>query len=83
MARAETDWREGLKKRAVRNRSTPREDRRKVLKLNLAGGEGLILHNDGAAGSQDHDVELLLLLMCLLVPVTGHLCVVGGDEGHL
>lgn len=55
----------------------------RILKLDLAGGEGLILHDHGAAGGQDHDVELLLPLMGLLVPVAGHLRVVGGDEGHL
>lgn len=53
------------------------------LELDLAGGKRLILHDDGAAGGQDHDVELLLLLMCLLVPFTSHLCVVGGDQRHL
>lgn len=57
--------------------------RPRILKLDLAGGEGLVLHDHGAAGGQDHDVELLLPLMGLLVPVAGHLRVVGGDEGHL
>lgn len=51
--------------------------------LDLAGGEGLILHDYGAAGGQNHDVELLLPLVRLLVPFTGHLSVVGGDERHL
>lgn len=55
----------------------------RILKLDLAGGEGLVLHDHGAAGGQNHDVELLLLLVRLLVPVAGHLRVVGGDEGHL
>lgn len=55
----------------------------RILKLNLAGRERLILHDNSAAGGQDHDVELLLPLMCLLVPVTGHLCVMGGDQRHL
>ncbi len=59
------------------------EEGGRILKLNLAGGEGLVLHDDGAAGGQDHDVELLLLLMSLLVPVTGHLGVMGGDQRHL
>lgn len=54
-----------------------------MLKLNLAGRERLVLHHDGAAGGQDHDVELLLLLVCLLVPLTGHLGVMGGDQRHL
>lgn len=55
----------------------------RILKLDLAGGERLVLHDNGAAGGQDHDVELLLLLVCLLVPVSGHLSVVGGDQRHL
>ena len=55
----------------------------RVLKLDLAGGERLVLHNNGAAGGQDHDVEFLLPLMSLLVPVTGHLCVMGGDQRDL
>lgn len=59
------------------------EGHTRTLKLNLAGGERLVLHDHGAAGGQHHDVELLLLLVRLLVPVPGHLCVVGGDQGHL
>ena len=51
--------------------------------LDLAGGEGLVLHDHGAAGGQHHDVELLLLLVGLLVPLPGHLCVMGGDQSHL
>lgn len=69
-------------RREIKNRWTANgEDR--ILKLDLAGGERLILHDDGAAGGQDHDVELLLPLVGLLVPVAGHLCVVGRYEGHL
>lgn len=51
--------------------------------LNLAGREGLILHDDRAAASQDQDVQVPLLLVGLLVPLTGHLCVMGWDQGHL
>lgn len=53
------------------------------LELNLAGRERLVLHDDGAAGGQDHDVKLLLPLVGLLVPFTSHLCVMGGDQCHL
>lgn len=51
--------------------------------LNLAGREGLVLHDYGAAGGQNHDVQVLLPLMGLLVPVPGHLRVVGRDQSHL
>lgn len=51
--------------------------------LNLAGWEGFILHDHGAAASQDQDVQLLLLLMSLLVPLTSHLCVMSRDQSHL
>lgn len=51
--------------------------------LDLAGGEGLVLHDYGAAGCQDHDVEVLLPLVGLLVPIPGHVRVVGRDQGHL
>lgn len=51
--------------------------------LNLAGREGLILHDHGAAASQDQNIQLLLLLMSLLVPLTSHLCVMSRDESHL
>lgn len=51
--------------------------------LDLAGREGLVLHDDGAAGGQNHDVQVLLPLVSLLVPVPGHLRVVGRDQSHL
>lgn len=51
--------------------------------LNLAGWEGLILHDHGAAASQDQDVQLLLLLMSLLIPLTSHFCVMSRDQSHL
>jgi len=65
------------------NEGTRERGNKGVLELDLAGGEGLVLHDDGAAGGQDHDVELLLPLVGLLVPLTGHLRVVGRDQGHL
>lgn len=55
----------------------------RVLELDLAGREGLILHDNGAAGGQHHDVQLLLPLVGLLIPVASHFCVMGGDQGHL
>lgn len=58
--------------------SVPRDS-----ELNLAGREGLILHHYCAAAGQDHDAQFLLLLVCLLVPLPGHCCVVRWDEGHL
>lgn len=51
--------------------------------LDLAGREGLVLHDYGAAGGQNHDVQVLLPLVGLLVPVPGHLGVVGRDQSHL
>lgn len=51
--------------------------------LNLAGWEGLILHDHSAAASQDQDVQLLLLLMSLLVPLTSYLRVMSRDQSHL
>lgn len=51
--------------------------------LDLAGGEGLVLHDDGAAGGQNHDVQILLPLVGLLVPVPSHLGIVGWDQSHL
>lgn len=51
--------------------------------LDLAGREGLILHDYGAAGSQNHDIQILLPLVGLLVPVPGHLCIMGRDQSHL
>lgn len=51
--------------------------------LDLAGGERLILHDDRAAGGQDHDVQVLLLVMGFLVPLSHHLRVMGRNEGHL
>lgn len=74
---------EQLKTDLHRGRPGGGREETRILKFDLAGGERLVLHDDGAAGGQDHDVELLLLLMGLLVPVTGHLRVVGGDQRHL
>lgn len=54
-----------------------------TLKLDLAGWKRLILHDNGAAGGQNHDVELLLPFMGLLVPLASDLSVVGGDQRHL
>lgn len=51
--------------------------------LDLAGGEGLILHDYGAAGGQNHDVQVLLPLVRLLIPFPGHLCVMGRDQSNL
>lgn len=53
------------------------------LKLDLAGGERLVLHDHGAARGQDHDVQLLLPLVRLLVPFPSHLGVMGGDQRDL
>ena len=43
------------------------------LQLNLASRERLILHDHRATGGQDHDVEILLLIMGVLVPLSHHL----------
>lgn len=51
--------------------------------LDLAGWKGLVLHHHGAAASQDQDIQLLLLLMRLLVPLTSNLRVMSGDQSHL
>jgi len=51
--------------------------------FDLAGREGLVLHDHGAAGGQNHDVQVLLPLVGLLVPLPGHLRVVGRDQSHL
>lgn len=45
------------------------------LELYFAGWEWLVLHHYCAAAGQDHDVQLLLLLMGLLIPLTGHFSV--------
>lgn len=59
------------------------EGRVVLSELNLAGWEGLILHDHGAAASQDQDIQLLLLLVSLLVPLTSHLRVMSRDQSHL
>lgn len=59
------------------------EGRVVLSELNLAGWEGLILHDHGAAARQDQNVQLLLLLMSLLVPLTSHLRVVSRDQSYL
>lgn len=51
--------------------------------LNFACGEGLVLHDHGAAGGQDHDVQVLLSLVGLLIPVPGHLSVMSRNQSHL
>lgn len=53
------------------------------LHLNLTGWEGLILHDNSAAAGQNHDVELLLLIVGLLVPLPHHIRVVGGNQSDL
>lgn len=53
------------------------------LKLNLAGRERLILHDNCAAAGQDHDVQLLLLLVGLLVPFPHDLSVMCRNQCHL
>lgn len=53
------------------------------LHLYLTSWEGLILHDDGAAAGQDHDVQLLLLVVSLLVPLPHHVCVVGWNQSDL
>lgn len=54
-----------------------------ALKLYLAGGEGLVLHRDGAVGSQHGDVQLLLFVQRLLVPLLHLHRLKGGDHCHL
>lgn len=60
-----------------------RATRAAQLQLNLAGREGFILHDYSAAASQHHDVEILLLLMGLLVPLPHNLWVMGRNQGDL
>lgn len=43
------------------------------LQFYLACWEGLILHDHRAAARENHDVEVLLLLVGLLVPFSHHL----------
>ena len=51
--------------------------------LDLAGGEGLLLHGHGAVAAQDGDVQLPLPLVGLLVPLVHHHRVKGRDQSHL
>lgn len=51
--------------------------------LNLAGWERLILHDHSAAARQNQDVQLLLLLVSLLVPLASDFCVMSRDQSHL
>lgn len=51
--------------------------------LDLARREGLVLHHHGAAAGQNHDVQVLLFFMGVLVPLPHHLRVVCWDEGYL
>lgn len=53
------------------------------LELDLAGREGFVLHDHSAARCQNHDVQILLPLVGLLVPLPGHLRIMSRDEGHL
>lgn len=53
------------------------------LHLYLTSREGLILHDDSAAARQDHDVELLLLVVGLLVPLPHHISVMGWNQSDL
>jgi len=53
------------------------------LELYFAGREWLVLHHNCAAAGQDHDVQLLLLLMGLLIPLTGHFCVMSRYQCYL
>lgn len=53
------------------------------LHLYLTSGERLILHDNSAAAGQDHDVELLLLVVGLLVPLPHHISVVGWNQSDL
>lgn len=54
-----------------------------TLKLYLAGRKGLVLHRDGAVGSQHGDVQLLLFVQRLLVPLLHLHRLKGGDHCHL
>lgn len=53
------------------------------LHLNLTGWEGLVLHDNSAAAGQDHDVEVLLLVVGLLVPLPHHVGVMGWNQSDL
>ncbi len=53
------------------------------LELYFAGWECLVLHHNCAAAGQDHDVQLLLLLMGLLIPFAGHFCVMSRYQCYL
>lgn len=53
------------------------------LHLNLTGWEGLVLHDNSAAAGQDHDVEVLLFVVGLLVPLPHHISVMGWNQGDL
>lgn len=53
------------------------------LHLNLTGWEGLILHDNSAAAGQNHDVEVLLPVVGLLVPLPHHIRVMGGNQSDL
>lgn len=49
----------------------------------LTSWEGFVLHDDSAAAGQYHDVQLLLLVMSLLVPLSHHISVMGWNERNL
>lgn len=53
------------------------------LHFNLTGWEGFILHDNSAAAGQNHDVEVLLLIVGLLVPLPHHIRVMGGNQSDL
>lgn len=49
----------------------------------LTSWEGFVLHDDSAAAGQYHDVQLLLLVVSLLVPLSHHISVMGWNKGDL
>lgn len=53
------------------------------LHLNLTGWEGLVLHYNSAAAGQDHDVEVLLFVVGLLVPLPHHIGVMRWNQSDL
>lgn len=56
---------------------------RTVLQLNLTSWKGLVLHDNCAAACQDHDVQLLLLVVSLLVPLPHYIRVMGWNQSNL
>lgn len=62
---------------------TSRPHHQAGLHLNLTSREGLILHDNGAAAGQNHNVKVLLLVVGLLVPLPHDIGVVGRDQSDL